>query len=202
MQKLAAAFFFCLFALQATAQPAPPAAQPLRLRATVQSVDAASMTVKERSGEIVRLALDDKLTVSEVLPIELSALKAGAYVGTAAMPRPDGTLEAIEVLVFPESARGTGEGHRPWDLQPGSTMTNATVAELTASPQGRRLTLRYKDGAKTLIVPEGVPVVTFKPADRSLLVPGAKVIVTAELRDGQPTALRVLAGRDGFTPPL
>ena len=199
MRKLAVAAFFCLYALQAGAQPA---AQPLRLRATVQSVDATSMTVKERSGEVLQLALDDKLTVSEVLPIELSALKAGAYVGTAAMPRPDGTLEALEVLVFPESARGTGEGHRPWDLQPGSTMTNATVADLAAAPQGRRLTLTYKDGAKTLIVPEGVPVVTFKPADRSLLVPGAKVIVTAELRDGRPTALRVLAGRDGFAPPL
>ena len=203
MRRLAAAFSFCcLFALQATAQTAPPAAPPLRLRATVQSVDATSMTVRERSGEVVRLALDDKLTVSEVLPIELSALKAGAYIGTAAMPRPDGTLEAIEVLVFPESARGTGEGHRPWDLQPGSTMTNATVADLAAAPQGRRLTLAYKDGTKTLVVPEGVPVVTFKPADRSLLVPGAKVVVTAELRDGRPTALRVLAGRDGFAPPL
>lgn len=197
-RELAAAFSVCLFALQATAQTAPPA----RLRATVQSVDAASMTVVERSGEVVRLALDDKLTVSEVLPIELSALKAGAYIGTAAMPRPDGTLEAIEVLVFPESARGTGEGHRPWDLQPGSTMTNATVADLAVAPQGRRLTLTYKDGTKTLVVPEGVPVVTFKPADRSLLVPGAKVVVTAEMRDGRPTALRVLAGRDGFAPPL
>jgi hypothetical protein len=200
MKRFSAALL-ALFTCLATAQPAPPG-QPLRLRATIESVDAASMTVRERGGEVVRLALDDKLTVSEVLPIELSALKAGAYVGTAAMPRPDGTLEAIEVHVFPESARGTGEGHRPWDMQPGSTMTNATVADLAAAPQGRRLTLTYKDGTKTLIVPEGVPVVTFKPADRSLLVPGAKVVVTAELRDGQPTALRVLAGRDGFAPPL
>lgn len=199
MKKLLLAALACVFALYAGAQPA---AAPQRLRATIESIDASSMVVKERSGEVVPLAFDDKLTVSEVLPIELSALKPGAYVGTAAMPRADGTLEALEVLVFPDSARGTGEGHFAWDLQPGSTMTNATVSALAAAPQGRSLTLTYKDGAKTVVVPEGAPVVTLRPADRSLLVPGAKVIVTAVLRDGRPTALRVLAGRDGFAPPM
>ena len=201
MKKLAAALA-CLFAVHlAGAQPAP-ATQPLRLRATIESVDATSMTVKERSGEVVRLALADNLVVNEVLPIELSALKSGAYIGTAAMPRADGMLEAIEVLVFPESARGSGEGHRPYDLRPGSTMTNATVADLAVAPQGRQLKLSYKDGDKTLFVPEGTPVVTFKPADRTLLVAGAKVIVSAEMREGRPTALRVLAGRNGYAPPL
>ena len=200
--KKFAAMIACLAALHASAQTTTPAGPPLRLRATIESVDATSMTVKERGGEVVRLALDDKLVVSEVLPIELSALKPGAYIGTGAMPRPDGTLEALEVLVFPESARGTGEGHRPWDMQPGSTMTNATVADLATAPEGRRLTLKFKDGTKMVVVPEGTPVVTFKPADRSLLVPGARLVVTAELRDGQPTALRVLAGRNGYAPPL
>ena len=179
-----------------------PAAAPLRLRATIERIDATTMTVKERSGETVTLQLADKLVVNEVLPIELSALKQGAFIGTAAMPKPDGTLEALEVLVFPEAARGTGEGHRPYDLQPGSTMTNATVADLAEAPKGRNLKLQYKDGAKTLHVPEGTPIVTFKPGDRSLLVVGAKLVVTAEVRDGQPTATRVLAGRNGFSPPL
>ncbi len=201
MKKLSAALA-CLLAVHlAGAQPSP-GVQPQRLRATIESVDADSMTVKERSGEVIRLRLAGNLAVNEVLPIELSALKAGAYVGTAAMPRADGTLEAIEVLVFPEASRGSSEGHRPYDLRPGSTMTNATVADLAIAPQGRQLKLAYKDGDKTLFVPEGTPVVTFKPADRSLLVAGAKVIVSAEMRDGQPTALRVLAGRDGYAPPL
>ena len=93
------------------------------------------------------------------------------------------------MLVFPEAARGTGEGHTAWDLQPGSMMTNATVAEVASAAQGRTLKLRYKDGEKTVEVPAGVPVVTFKPGDRSLLVPGAKVLVTAQSRDGRPTAL-------------
>jgi hypothetical protein len=118
------------------------------------------------------------------------------------MPQSDGTLRALEVLLFPEAARGTGEGHTAWDLQPGSMMTNATVAEVTGAAQGRVLRLRYKDGEKTVEVPAGVPVVTFKPGDRGLLVPGAKVLVTAQLRDGKQTALRALAGRDGVAPPM
>lgn len=186
----------------AAAQTPATAPAPMRLRATIEKVDGAALTVKERSGEVVTLTLADNAVVTEVLPIALSAIQPGAFIGTAAMPRPDGTLEALEVLVFPESARGTGEGHRPYDLQPGSTMTNATVADLVASPKGRTLTLRYKDGEKTVQVPDATPVVTFKPGDRSLLVVGCKVIVTAEVRNGQPVATRVLAGRDGFTPPL
>ena len=106
------------------------------------------------------------------------------------------------MLVFPEAARGTGEGHGPWDLQPGSTMTHATVAEVVTAAQGRTLKLRYKDGEKSVIVPDNVPIVTFKPGDRSLLVPGAKVLVTSQMRDGKPTALRAIAGRDGFAPPM
>lgn len=185
----------------AGAQPAP-AAPSQRLRATMESVDAGSMTVKERSGEVVRLRLDDRLVVGEVLPIELSALKPGAYVGSTAMPCTDGSLEAIEARVFPESARGSGQGHRPHHLRSGSTTTNATVADLTSAPQERRLRLSYEDGEKSLFVAEGTPVVTFRPADRSLPVAEAKVVVSAEMRDGQPTALRVVAGRDGYAPPL
>lgn len=186
---------------QAIAQaPAPNPTQ--RLRGSVQSFDGSTLVVKERSGEVISLALAADLSVSEVVPIELSAIQPNSYVGSAGMPQPDGSVRALEVLVFPEAARGTGEGHRDWDLQPGSTMTNATVADVVSSVQGRTLKLRYKDGEKTLQVPEGTPVVTFKPGERSLLVPGAKVIVTAQMRDGKPTALRIQAGRNGFAPPM
>jgi hypothetical protein len=193
----------------AQAPAAPPAASAatvsaptLRLRATVQGFDGSTLVVKERSGEVIALALADNFAVNEVLPIELSAIQSGSFVGAASMPQPDGTLLALEVLVFPEAARGTGEGHYPWDLQPGSTMTNATVGDVAASPNGQNLKLRYKGGEQVVRVPPGTPVVTFKPGDRSLLVPGAKVVLTAQLRDGKPVALRALAGRNGFTPPM
>jgi hypothetical protein len=180
---------------------APIATQ--RLRGTVESFDGGALVVRSRAGESMTLAVAETFSVSEVVPIELSAITTGSFVGTAAMPAADGTLRALEVLVFPEAARGTGEGHFPWDLEPGSSMTNATVADVvTAAAGGRTLRLRYKDGEKTVFVAEGVPVVTFAAADRSLLVPGAKVLVTLQVRDGKPTALRALAGRNGFAPPM
>ena len=189
----------------AQAPASAPAAAPaptMRLRATVESFDGTTLVVKERSGEVISLALADNFAVNEVVPIELSAIEPNSYVGIASTPQADGTLQALEVLVFPEAARGSGEGHYPWDLQPGSMMTNATVADVAAVAQGRQLRLRYKDGEKTVSVPAEVPVVTFKPGDKTLLVPGAKVMVTAQLRDGKPTAIRALAGRNGFTPPM
>ena len=179
-----------------------PSAPTQRLRGTVTSFGDGTLVMVERSGETLRLAVDPKFSVSEVVPIELAAILPGSFIGAASMPQADGTQLALEVLVFPEAARGSGEGHYPWDLRPGSTMTNATVADLVASADGRTLKLRYKDGEKTLQVPPGVPVVTFKPGDTGLLVPGAKVLVTAQLRDGQPVALRALAGRNGFAPPM
>jgi len=192
---------FALLALvsaAAFAQPAPT----MRLRGTIEKVDATSVVVKERNGETMTVALPDNLTVSEVLPLDPAAIQSGKFIGTAAMPGADGTLAALEVLVFPEAARGTGEGHGPWDLQPGSTMTNATVTAVVPAAKGRTMTLHYKDGEKTIFVPDGIPVVTLQPADRSLLVPGARVIVTAQNREGKPTAVRITAGRNGFAPPM
>lgn len=202
MTLLARSFATALLTLAVTFSHAQTPSAPQRLRGTIESFDNTTLVVKERSGEVLRLALADTFAVNEVVPTELAAIQAGSYIGTAAMPQADGTLQALEVLVFPEQARGTGEGHYPWDLQPGSTMTNATVADVVGQAKGRTLTLRYKDGEKKVLVPEGVPVVTVKPADRTLLVPGAKVLVTAQLRDGKPVALRVIAGRNGFAPPM
>ena len=164
------------------------ASQTIRIRGTIDQVDAKSMVVKDRAQKVTPLAYADDLRVSEVVPIDPAAIQTGAFIGTAAVPRADGTLAAIEVHVFPEEARGRGEGHRPFDLQPGSTMTNATVASVTPGPNDRVVTLRYKDGEKTIHVPNGVPIVMMKAADKSLLVPGAKVIVSEQLRGGKNVA--------------
>ncbi len=196
------------FATLALAQT--PASPPVRLRGTIEKLDVSSITIKERSGEVITLVRPADLPVSEVYAVTLADIKPGSYVGTAAMPQADGTQLAIEVLVFPEAARGSNEGHYPWDLQPQSTMTNATVADLSAAPAtvpgGQKLTLKYKTGEKTVIVPTGVPVVSFKPASaddqKTLLVPGAKVLINALEKEGKPTALRVLVGRNGFAPPM
>jgi hypothetical protein len=199
MNKMLCAAFILACAAASAQAPAPTQ----RLRGTVEKLDAGTLVIKERNGETMTLALADTFAVNEALPIDPATIQAGTFVGTAALPGADGTLSALEVLVFPEAARGTGEGHSPWDLQPGSTMTNATVAAITpGTGKSRTMTLRYKDGEKTIQVPEGIPVVTLKPADRSLLVPGAKVIVTAQMRNGVATALRATAGRNGFTPPM
>jgi hypothetical protein len=181
----------------------------VRLRATIEKVEPGSITVRERSGEVITLVRPADMDVSEVYPIAMSDIKPGSYIGTGAMPQADGTQKALEVLVFPEAARGAGEGHRPWDMQPDSTMTNATVDGVadapTSGPGGQKLTLKYKGGEKTVIVPPGTPIVSFKPGkadEKALIVPGAKVMITAQEKDGKPTALRVLVGRNGFAPPM
>lgn len=193
----------------ALAQTPAPANPTVRVRATIEKIDADSITVKDRRGEVITLVRPADMAVSEVFPIALTDIKTGSYIGTAAMPQPDGSQLALEVLVFPEAARGTGEGHFPWDLQPQSTMTNATVADLAAAPAsvpgGQLLRLKYKDGEKTVIVPPNAPVVSFKPGkddEKTLLVPGAKVMITAQEKDGKPTAVRVIVGRNGFAPPM
>jgi len=183
------------------AQAVPASASTVRLRGTVLAVTAGTLTVRDHSGEVVELVMPDTLVVSEVFAISLAEIKPGAFIGTAALPQADGTQRAIAVTVFPESARGTGEGHRPFDLQPQSTMTNATVAEVVATPAGRQLQLKYKDGGLTLVVPPDAPVVTSRRGDRSLLVPGASVSLAAQLVDGKPTVLRINAGRGGFVLP-
>ncbi|MDO9405830.1 MAG: hypothetical protein Q7T87_17500 [Polaromonas sp.] len=199
----------CAVLLTSAALAQSPPNPSVRLRATIEQIDATSITVMERSGERIRLVRPADMAVSEVFPLALADIKPGSYIGTAAMPQADGTQVALEVLVFPEAARGTGEGHFPWDLQPQSTMTNATVADLAAAPAsvpgGQKLTLKYKDGEKTVLVPAGTPVVSFKPANAEaavLLVPGARVLITAQQKDGQPTASRVIVGRNGFAPPM
>ena len=188
-----------IFASSAAAAQDMP---PVRLRGTVENFTAPNLVIKERSGKVINLMLPDETGIAEVIPTDITSIQPGSFVGTAALPRADGKLESLEVVVFPEAARGTGEGHYPWDLKPESTMTNATVADLARSPNGRTLTLRYKGGEKTVIVPDGVPVVTLRPGDRTLIVPGAKVFIVADVGDDQFTVRRLLIGRNGITPPM
>ncbi len=127
-----------------------------------------------------------------------------SFIGTAAVPQPDGTLKALEVHVFAPSLRGSGEGHRPWENADGSasTMTNGTVGNLVVS-QGRRMTVKYGDGEKTVVVPDDVPIVSLEPGERSLLKPGAKVVLFPQKgADGSLTALAISVGKDGVTPPM
>ena len=187
--------------LAQTTVPTTPAASAARVRGTIQAVAPGTLTVKDRSGEVLELVLPPKVTVSEVYPMALADIQPGSFIGTAAMPQADGTERAIAVTVFPESARGAGEGHRPFDMLPQSTMTNATVADVVASPKGRTLQLKYKDGERAIVVPLDAPVVSFKPGDPSLLVVGASVSLTAQLVDGKPTITRINAGRNGFQLP-
>ena len=191
---LAVAIASCAFA-----QGTPPST---RLRGTIERADAKSLQVRTADGRVVALDYSDDFAVNEVVPVDPAAIQSGTFVGTTAVPGADGSLSAVEVHVFPEEARGTGEGHRPWDLQPGSTMTNATVTAIRPGANDRTMTLRYKDGEKTIRVPNGVPIVTVKPSDRSLMIPGAKVIVTQQVRDGQVVATRAVVGRNGFAPPM
>lgn len=178
-------------------------ATPPRVRGTIEVVSATELKVASREGPMVALRLADNLRVVAVAKAALSDIKSGTYIGTAAMPRPDGSLMALEVLIFPEAMRGAGEGHRPWDLMPESTMTNATVAETVGRVEGQTLTLTYKEGQKTVVVPPEAPIVTFAPATRADLKPGARVMVSVTQSGSEPvTATSIVVGRDGVDPPM
>ena len=177
------------------------AAQVTRVRGTLQAVKADSVTLKTRGGEVVELALAPTVTFSETYPVKLEDIKPGSFIGSGAMPQADGSQLALAVTLFPESARGSGEGHYPFEAVPQATMTNATVAEVMGATEGRKLLVRYKDGEKVIVVPPEAPVVSFRPGDRSLLVPGASVAVSVREVDGKLTAQRISAGRNGFALP-
>jgi hypothetical protein len=207
-----------LLAGAATAQMSSGKTAPEHVRGDIVAIDGNTVTVKSRGGETVKLQLADDVRVAVAEKAELSDVRDGAFIGTTAVPQPDGTLRAVEVHVFPESMRGTGEGHRPWDLRPGSTMTNATVTGVGAtgrkSPSmmtnatvakvaGRKLTLKYSDGEKSVVVPPDATVVKLEPGDRSQLKPGVHLFAIASRQgDGTLRAERVTIGKDGVVPPM
>lgn len=177
--------------------------QNVRVRGTITKVDGPVLQIHARDGEDLAVRLGDKATVATVVAASLSDIKPGTFIGTAAQPRPDGTLKAIEIVIFPESMRGVGEGHSPWDLLPDSTMTNATVTESVDAVDGRSLTLTYKAGRKTLVVPPDAPVVTFGPGDRSDLKPGETVFMNTQRQaDGSLQANRASVSKNGVKPPM
>jgi hypothetical protein len=194
-----------------------------RIRGDVVALNGYSLSVKTATGQVVTVRLTDNTRVSARSASNLGAITSGAFIGTTAIPQPDGTLSAVEVHVFPESMRGTGEGHRPMDAAPGSTMTNATVmsvaaggkatprstmtnatvANMAPSGPGRRVTLKYKDGEKVVVIGDSVPVVLVEPGDASMLVPGTHILVTATKQlDGTLAADRISVGKNGLVPPI
>jgi hypothetical protein len=176
---------------------------PSRVRGTIEAVDGDVLSVKSRSGEDVKLRMTDDIRVVGIIKISLADIKLGSFIGATTVPGPDGSQNAVEVHVFPEDMRGTGEGSRPYDLRPNSTMTNATVAQTVAGNDGQTLTIKYKDGEKKVVVAPDTPVVTYVPADKSELKPGAKVIAfVKKLPDGLFETNRISVGRDGLTPPM
>ena len=186
--------------LAAVAQRAPV---PTRVRGTIESVEGDTMQVKSRSGEELKLHIAPDVRVAGITKISLADIKVGSFIGATTVPGPDGGDNAVEVHVFPESMRGTGEGSRPYDLKPNSSMTNATVAESVVGNDGHTLRVKYKDGEKKVFVSDMTPVVTFVPADKSELKAGAKLIASIkQLPDGSFETNRVSVGRDGITPPM
>jgi hypothetical protein len=202
MNRIAAhAIFLSLLVPCIALSQAPAPTQ--RIRGDVVAIDVLNLQVRERSGEMLTIKLAENYVVTGVAKVGIEAITPNAFVGAASMPQSDGTQTALEVLVFPESGRGSNEGHYPWDLQPGSMMTNATVAEVVAVGPARRMTLRYKDGEKVILVPANAPIVTFEPGDRAMLKPGAHLLLTATRQpDGSLTAARVAIGKDGLVPPM
>jgi hypothetical protein len=179
----------------------PPS--PSRVRGTVEAVDGDMLAVKSRDGEDFKLHMAGDMRVLGLVKIPLSDIKVGSFIGTTTVPGSDGSQNAVEVHVFPESMRGTGEGSRPFDLRPNSTMTNATVAESVAGNDGHTLLIKYQGGEKKVLVSPDTPVVTYVPGDKSELKAGAKVIAFfKKLPDGSFEAGRVSVGRDGLTPPM
>jgi len=186
--------------LLAIAQQAP---SPSRVRGTLDAVDGDVLNVKTRSGEDVKLHLTGDAKIFGITKISLADVKVGSFIGTTTVPGPDGAPKAVEVHVFPEDMRGTGEGSRPWDLRPNSTMTNATVSDSVAGVEGETILVKYKDGQKKVVISQDTPVVTYVPGDKSDLKPGAKLIAFVKrLPDGSFEANRISVGRDGLTPPM
>ncbi|NVH77542.1 hypothetical protein FSB08_34900 [Paraburkholderia sp. JPY432] len=193
---LAAALFATTFA--ALAQTAVPTG----VRGTVTSLSGDLLKVHTRDGQDVDVKLAADTPIRGVTLANVTDIKPDSYVGTAAIPQSDGTLKALEVHVFPPSMRGSGEGHRPWDLGANSTMTNGTVGSLVVS-NGRTINVKYKDGEKTIVIPQDVPIVSLEPGSRALLTPGAKVVLFAHKEaDGSMAANFISAGEHGVTPPM
>jgi hypothetical protein len=179
------------------------AADNVRVRGTVASLEGSTLTVKTREGPTSALALKPGWKVTGVAAASLGDIKPGDFVGIASLPTASGGDGAIEVLIFPPAMKGTGEGNYPWDLKPKSAMTNGTVLNAVKGVDGRTLTVSYKGQEKKISVPDGVPIVTFGPATEPDLKPGATVFVPAQRgEDGSLATGFVVVGTNGIDPPM
>ena len=177
---------------------------PVRVRGAIEQSDGHTLVVKTRGGDRVTVHFPETARIVAIVKASLNDIKPGDFIGTTALPQPDGTLRAVEVHVFPESMRGTGEGHRAWDLGPSTTMTNGTVAQSVEKIDGNVLTIKYQEGEKTVVITPDTAIVMYVPSDASELKPGAKIFISAAAKqaDGSLQAERVNVGRNGLTPPM
>ncbi len=202
MTRLVGVIFGTIALMLALAVPA--AAQgTVRVRGAIERVEGDTYVIKTRAGAEVKVKLPDNVMVVALTKASLADIKQGSYVGVAGMPQPDGSQRALEVHIFPEAMRGTGDGHRGWDLQPTSTMTNGAVDQAAASSDGKTLTLKYKDGEKKILVGNDTPIVVYAPGEKSELKPGVPIFISAAMTqpDGTLTTPRVNVGR-GVAPPM
>jgi hypothetical protein len=192
-----------LFGALAVMSAGALAQNAVRVRGIITAFEDTVLSVKSREGQDLKIELAANATFAYVKALRLEDVKPGTPLGTSAVKGPDGKLIARELHLFSPERGVPNEGHRPWDLEPGSTMTNAMVTAVAQATGGREITLTYKEGRQQVIVPEGIPVVTAVESDRSLLKPGEYVVVTATLGvDGRITATRVQVSKDGVKPPV
>jgi hypothetical protein len=173
-----------------------------RVRGTIEKLDGSVLAVKTTDGNAMRIRLTDDVRVVGVLKASMADIKPGSFIGSAAIPQPDGSQKALEVHIFPDAMRGTGEGHRPYTI-PNSTMTNGTVGgNAVASVEGNAVMLSYKGGEKKIVVPPGVPIVRYEIGEKSDLKPGAAFTILSAVKksDGTFETSRVNVGRDGAVP--
>ena len=178
-------------------------AQTLRVRGTIEKADGNVLTLKSTEGAELKLTLADNAMIVAVVKASMAEIKEGTFLGSAAMPQPDGSQKALEVHIFPEQMRGTGEGHRPYAPVPNSTMTNGSASGATvAGVDGATMVVKYKDGEKKIVVPTGVPIVRYEIGGKGDLKAGARFTVIAATRkpDGTLEANRINVGRDGVVP--
>lgn len=181
------------------------AQETMRVRGAVESVDGSTLMVKSRDGADLKIAVTGEKPVYTALEkASLADIKPGAYIGVTSLPQTDGTLKAVAVHLFPEAARGTGEGHRAWDQQPQSMMTNATVETAVAGVDGQTVMVKYKDGEKKVMITPQTAIVRMVPGAATDVKAGTKVIIFAATKggDGGWTTQRVTYGKDGLTPPM
>ena len=177
--------------------------QRVRVRGAIESLSGNTLVVKTREGAEQTVSLKPDWKVGGIKKASVEDIKPGDFVGVASVPRADGGDGALEVLIFPAAMKGTGEGSRPWDLKPNSTMTNATVAKAVKAVDGHSITLTYQGKEKTISITDDTPIVTFTPAGKADLTPGARVIVRGKkATDGTISAAQVTVGTNGVVPPM